>query len=164
MKRLLSFLFCLLMLFGCACAKQDVYRHPDFTASLPEPFKPVDSVSMVCFAPYGDPLLSSSITYYVTEPNWYFDSFTKDDYEESLKTLCQYESLTVTDAHACRVDGFDAYRISCKVLLEQGTHDLILYAVNGGKTYFFTLFNREGDNYIEAFDAMMSTLHVTEEQ
>ena len=164
MKRLLSLFFCLLLLFGCSGEPKNVFRNSDFTAVLPEPFAPVDSVSMVCFAPYGDPLLSSSITYYVTEQNWYFDSFTKDDYEDALKALCQYESLTVADAHTCRVDGFKAYRISGKVLLEQGTHDLILYAVNGGKTYFFTLLNREGDDYIGAFDAMMSSLRFTEGQ
>lgn len=162
MKRLLPLLLSLIIVLGCAGTAQNVYRHPAFTASLPEPFEPVEDVSIVCFAPYGDPLLSSSITFSATEKNWYFDSFSKGEYEESLQSICQYESLTVEQVTPCRVDGFDAYRIACNVLLEQGTHDLIIYAVNAKQTYFFTLLNRDSDDYIGAFDSMMSAMQITE--
>lgn len=162
MKRLMPFLLCLFLLIGCAVSAQNTYHHPAFTASLPASFEPVDTASIVCFAPHGNPQLSSSITFYATEQNWYFDSFSVEEYEDALQTICGYESLSVDQIKPCRVDGFEARRISCKVLLEQGTHDLILYAVNAGQTYFFTLLNRESDDYIAAFDAMMSTIQFTE--
>ena len=129
---------------------------------MPEPFEPVANTSVICFAPYGDPLLSSSITVSSTELNWYFDSFTKDEYEESLKALCGYETLTIESFDNCRVGGFDARRIACRVSIDQGTHDLILYVVNADRTYLFTLLNREGDDYISAFDTMISSLRFTE--
>lgn len=162
MKRLFPVLLALVLLFGCSGSAQNSYRHSAFSASLPEPFEPVENTSVVCFSPYGDPLLSSSITYNATELNWYFDSFTKDEYEQALKTLCGYESLSVTQIETKRVDGYDARRIACKVQIDQGMHDLILYAVNADRTYFFTLLNREGDDYIAAFDDMMSTISLTE--
>ena len=129
---------------------------------MPEQFEQVENTSVTCFAPYGDPLLSSSITVSTTELNWYFDSFTKSEYEEALKTFCGYEMLTVDRFEDTRVDGCDARRIACKVSIDQGTHDLIIYAVNADRTYIFTLLNRDGDNYISAFDTMMSTLRFTE--
>ena len=162
MKRLFPVLLVLIFLFGCSDGVPNAYRHAAFTASIPEPFEPVDSVSIVCFAPYGDPLLSSSITYSSTESNWYFDSFTTNEYAHELKTLCGYEELSLEQVETKRIDGYDARRIACKVHIDQGTHDLILYAVNAYQTYIFTLLNREGDDYISAFDEMMSALDLTE--
>jgi hypothetical protein len=159
MKRALPLLLCIFLLFGCS-AKQSgsIYEHSLFTVSLPETFKPVKTDSMICFAPYGDPLLSSSITYYTTELNPYFDDFTDREYEEALQKTCGYESLSLVSVVSCKVDGNDTKRIACKVQIDQGTHDLIVYAVDGDRTYFFTLLNREGDPYIEAFDTMMQTI------
>lgn len=162
MKRLLPILLCLLLLFGCGKAVQNAYHGAAFSASLPEPFEQVENTSVTCFAPYGDPLLSSSITVSTTELNWYFDSFTKSEYEEALKAFCGYEMLTVDRFENARVDGCDARRIACKVSIDQGTHDLIIYAVNADRTYIFTLLNRDGDNYVSAFDTMMSTVRFTE--
>ena len=164
MKRLIPVLLCLLLLFGCTGVAKGAYRNSYFSAALPEPFEPVENTSVICFAPYGDPLLSSSISFYATEANWYFDSFTEAEYADSLSSLCGYESLSLVGLRSCRVDGFDAKRIACKVQIEQGTHDLILYAVNADRTYFLTLLNREGDSYIDAFDAMMDSLHFAEKQ
>lgn len=162
MKRLLPCLLGLLLLCGCAGPTQNEYHNGFFSAALPEPFEPVADSPVVCFAPYGDPLLSSSITVSITELNWYFDSFTKEEYEESLKALCGYQALTVDRFEDARVDGFNARRIACKISIDQGTHDLILYAVSADRTYLFTLLNREGDDYIDAFDAMLSTVRFTE--
>jgi len=162
MKRILPVLICVLLLVGCVSASDSLYRHPAFTVSLPEPFEPVGQSGVVCFAPYGDPLLSSSVTFSVTELNWYFDSFTEEEYEESLRTLCGYETLSVVSLDKCSVDGNAAHRIACKVQIDQGIHDLIVYAIQADRTYIFTLLNREGDPYISAFDSMMSTLHLTE--
>lgn len=162
MKRLFPCLLCLLMLFGCVKTAQNAYRGDFFTASLPEPFEPVGDASVICFAPYGDPLLSSSITVSSTELNWYFDSFTKEEYEEALDAFCGYETLTLDKFENTRVDGYDARRIVCQVSIDQGTHDLIIYAVSADRTYLFTLLNREGDDYVSAFDTMMSTVHITE--
>lgn len=163
MKRLLPCLLCLILLFGCVKAVQNTYRGDGFTAVLPEPFEPVKDTAVICFAPYGVPLLSSSITVSVTELNWYFDSFTKEEYEESLKASCGYETLTVKGLETCRVGGFDARRIICKVRIDQGSHDLIICAVNADRTYLFTLLNREGDNYVSAFDAILSSVVFTED-
>ena len=162
MKRILSLLLCLLLLLGCNGAIGTAYRNAAFTASLPAPFEPVDNVSIVCFAPYGNPLLSSSITFYTTELNWYFDTFSEDEYTEAVQTLCGYESLSVDQVETCRIDGFDARRIACTVQIDQGTHNLILYAVNADRTYFFTLLNRDCDDYVASFDEMMKTVHFTE--
>ena len=162
MRRLLPWLLCLLLLFGCGKLEHTEYQNDFFSASLPDSFEPVANSSIICFAPYGDPLLSSSITFSVTEQNWYFDSFVKGEYEESLKVLCGYESLTVDRLDNTRVGGYDAHRIACKVSIDQGMHDLIIYAVNADRTYLFTLLNREGDDYISAFDTMLSTLRFSE--
>ena len=164
MKRFLPFLLCLLLLFACKPKLQNnVYRHSLFTVSLPEHFEPVENQSILCFAPYGDPLLSSSITYYATELNPYFEDFSKEEYEHALREQCGYESLTLESVESCRVDGFSAKRIACKVTIDQGTHDLIIYAVNSYSTYIFTLLNREGDSYIDAFDTMMKSIQFTKQ-
>ena len=162
MKRLLPLLLCALLLLGCSAAVQNAYHCAAFTASLPEPFEPVRSSSVICFAPYGDPLLSSSITYSATELNWYYDTFTKEEYAQELKSLCGYESLTVEQINETRVDGYHARRIACKVQIDQGSHDLIIYAVNADRTCFFTLLNREGDDYMAAFDTMIYSIDLKE--
>lgn len=162
MKRFVLLVLCLILLLGCTAAPQRMYHHPYFSVLLPEPFEPVDNASAVCFAPYGDPLLSSSVTFSSTELNWYFDSFTKEEYADALQTLCGYETLTIERIENCRIDGHDAQRVSCKVQINQGTHDLILYAISADKIYFFTLLNREGDSYIQDFDSMMATVRLTE--
>ena len=164
MKRLIPFLLCVILLTGCVKTAQNTYRGDFFSAALPETFEPVGNSSVLCFAPYGDPLLSSLITFSATEQNWYFDSFTEQEYEEALKQLCGYEALTVVGFDQCSVGGYDAHRIACKVSIDQGTHDLILYTVNADRTYLFTLLNREGDNYISAFDTMLSSVRFTEEK
>lgn len=164
MKRVLPFLLCLLMLVACKPQPQgNVYHHSLFTASLPEHFELVKDQPILCFATYGDPLRSSSITFYSTELNPYFDDFTKEEYEQSLRELCHYEDLTLETVESCSVDGFSAKRIVCKVGIDQGTHDLIVYAVHAYSTYFFTLLNREGDPYVDAFDSMMKTIQFTKQ-
>ena len=163
MKRLLLCLLCLLLLSGCAQSIKNTFQGDTFSASIPKPFEPVADSSVVCFAPYGDPLLSSLITVSATELNWYFDSFTEEEYAESLNTSCGYETLTVVRFENARVGGYDARRIACKVSIDQGTHDLIIYAVSADRTYFFTLLNREEDDYVSDFDVMMSTVRFTED-
>lgn len=162
MRRVILCLLCPILLLGCAKLSQNVYHGDYFSAALPEPFEPVADSSVICFAPYGDPLLSSSVTFSATERNWYFDSFTEEEYEESLKALCGYESLKVVRFEQQYVGGYDARRIACKVSVDQGVHDLIIYAVNADRTYLFTLLNRDSDDYISAFDSMISTVRFTE--
>ena len=158
MKRAAAILFAFLLLAGCASPVGNRYVSDVFEAELPETFERVQSADIVCFAPYGDPLLSSSITFCTTELNWYFDSFTESEYESALKALCGYESLQLTDVKDLTVDGNPARRIACRVAIDQGTHDLILYAISYDQTYFFTLLNRDTDSYVDAFDHMMDTL------
>lgn len=158
MKRVILVLCAVLMLFGCTKNASNRYTSSVFDAVLPESFERVATADIICFAPYGDPLLSSSITFYTTELNWYFDTFTAEEYEQAMQTLCGYEALTLSEIQDCRVDGFDAKRIACKVQIDQGMHDLILYAVHADHTYFFTLLNRETDSYIDAFDEMIRTI------
>ena len=156
MKRVAVLLLSLLFLVGCKAAPANAFENSYFIAVLPEPFEQVLNTSAICFAPYGDPLLSSSITFCSTELNWYFDSYTAEEYENALVSLCGYESLTDVEVTACRIDGYDARRIACKVQIEQGTHDLIIYAISADRTYFMILLNREGDGYIDEFDSMMN--------
>ena len=158
MKRAVTILIAILLLAGCASVSGSRYVSDAFEAELPETFERVQNVDIVCFAPYGDPVRSSSITFYTTELNWYFDSFTEAEYESALKELCGYESLILTDVKDVSVDGNPAKRIACQVAIDQGTHDLILYAVSYDQTYFFTLLNRDTDSCIDAFDHMMDTL------
>ena len=137
------------MLFGCTKNASNRYTSSVFDAVLPESFERVATADIICFAPYGDPLLSSSITFYETELNWYFDTFTEEEYESALQALSGYESLLLKELRSCTVDGFDAKRIACEVTMEQGTYDLIVYAIQGEQTYFFTLLNRDTDAYPE---------------
>lgn len=163
MKRLLPLLLCLFLLIGCIKSTGNEYSNAAFTAILPDTFEPLENVSIVCFAPHGNPLLSSSITYASTELNWYFDRFTEAEYAEELSALTGYESLVLESVEPCKVDGCDARRIACKVVIEQGTHDLIVYAISADRLHIFTLLNREGDSFVAPFDAMMKTLGFTEE-
>ena len=163
MKRFLPLLLCILMLIGCRpVSAGNVYRHALFTVSLPDTFEPVKTEAIACFAPYGDPLLSSSITCYTTELNPYFDDFSIEEYADALRSSCGYASLELKSVDSVKIDGYAAKRIACKVGIDQGIHDLIVYAVNGDRTYFFTLLNREGDSFIEAFDSMMKSVQFTE--
>lgn len=164
MKRLLVLLLCLFLFVGCKTSNNEAYQNASFSVVLPDNFRPVENTSVVCFAPYGDPLLSSSVTFYATELNWYFDSFTVEEYADALSSLCGYDSLSVEDIAVCRTDGHDARRIACRVQIDQGTHDLIIYAINADRCYFMILLNREGDSYIGDFDAMMNSFHLKGKQ
>ncbi len=158
MQQLFAFLLCIAPLTGCAATAADRYVCGLFEADLPESFEPVPGTPILCFAPMGDPVRSSSVTCYTTERNWYFDSFTQEEYETALRSLTGYETLSVNDIASCRVDGCNAKRIACSVGIDQGTHDLILYAIESDQTYIFTLLNRDTDSYIDAFDDMMRSL------
>lgn len=160
MKRILSILLILVFFIACSSAAGTLYRHPSFTAELPAPFEPVKNLKMTCFAPYGDPLHSSSITFYTTELNWYFDKFTEQEYRDALIELTGYESVTLNGMESVQVDGNAACRIACTVTIDQGEHDLVVYAIDADRICFFTLLNREGDSYIDAFDQMMKTIHL----
>ena len=163
MKRTLPFLLCLVLLAGCSVSTGQQFEHPYFSASIPEPFQICSSAdSVLCFAPYGDSLHSSSITFYTTEKNWYFDRFTDEEYASNLKALCGYEELTLIAVDNCKIDRFKGKRIHCQVQIDQGMHDLIIYAIDAEQTTFFTLLNREGDSYIDAFDSMMKTVRFKE--
>lgn len=162
MKRLIA-LFCILILFlGCASSSGNRFVCTAFEADLPQGFRPVANANILCFAPLGDPLYSSSITYYTTELNWYFDSFTEQEYETALRDLCGYETLVLKEMRKTSVDGNDAMRLACKVAVDQGEHDLIIYAVQTDQTCFFTLLNRDTDSYVEPFDEMMKTIDLKE--
>ena len=159
MKRFLIIVCALVLLCSCRAASNR-FSSSVFDADLPETFRQVSDADILCFAPYGDPLRSSSITFYSTELNWYFDTWTESEYASALGELCGYDALSVNGLQSCRVDGYDARRIACKVLLDQSEHDLIIYAIHADHTYFFTLLNRESDSYIEPFDAMMKTINL----
>ena len=162
MKRFLPLVLCVLLLLGCKGASKNAYSNAYFTADLPDAFEPVDNVPILCFAPHGDPLLSSSITFSSTELNWYFDDFTEAEYATALQTMTGYASLTAESVESVRVDGCSARRIACKVAIDQGTHDLIVYAVSSDQIYLFTLLNRDTDDYVGAFDEMMRSIRFTE--
>lgn len=161
MKRLLPLLLCLLVLLGCAGGSGQNFKNAMFSATIPEPFTRAENAGILCFAPQGDPLRSSSITVYTTELNWYFDEYSEKEYADALSQMTGFESLTVSGMRSCKVDGFDARRIACKVRIDQGTHDLILYVVSADEIYVFTLLNRDTDNYIDAFDSMMDSVSFT---
>ena len=158
-KRFLPCLLLIVLVLGCASAGGQRYQGALFDANLPEGFAPVANAQVLCFAPHGDPVLSSSITCYTTESNWYFDRFTDDDYAQAL---CDagYEIVAIEDVKPCKVDGFDARRISCQIEIDQITHTLIVYAVSADRTYFFTLLNQNGDDYVQPFDEMMQTVRL----
>lgn len=160
MKRLWILLLAAVLLLGCGGKAGNRYSSSVFDATLPDAFEPVGQAGITCFAPHGDPLLSSSITFYSTELNWYFDQFTESEYESALKELCGYESLNLRRIEHVKVDGYDAHRLDCSVQIDQGTHDLIIYAVNADHTYFFTLLNRDTDSFVGAFDEMMKTIRI----
>ncbi len=164
MKRALVLLLAALLVFGCGVPASNRYVSDVFEADLPDSFERVPNADILCFAPYGDALRASSITVYTTELNWYFDSFDAAEYETALMELCGYESLTLNDVQSCRVDGNPAKRIACKVEIDQGTHDLILYAVSAERTYFFTLLNRDSDSFVAPFDQMMQSLRLKGQQ
>ena len=157
-KQFLPLLLVLCLLIACA-PKGNVYHGTLFDATMPDGFAPVENAGMLCFAPNGDPLLNSSITFYTTEPNWYFDRFTDEDYQNALIDA-GYPIVSFDGVTACRIDSYEARRIECRVQIDQGEQMLVVYAVSSYKTYFFTLLNRDGDRYIEPFDAMMKTVHL----
>ena len=159
MKRLLlPLLLAALLLFGCAGVSAERYEHPLFEATLPIGFEPVRDANMLCFAPHGDPLHGSSITFYTTELNWYFDRFTDADYADRIAAETGYEHIVADSVRDCKVDGYDAKRIAYRVTVDQTEMDLIVYAVSADRICFFTLLNAGTDAYIPAFDEMMQTL------
>ena len=158
MKRIIAVFITLIILIGCASVDTNVYQHALFDVVLPDGFERVLDAGVLCFAPHGDPLLSSSITFYMTELNWYFDRFTDTDYETALRDQCGYEDLTVESVQPCRIDGYEGRRVACKVAINQGVHDLIIYIIQADQCYIFTLLNRDTDTYVDAFDSMMKTI------
>lgn len=158
MKRIVVLFITILLISGCATISRNAYQNEFFSVELIDGFEPVSDTGILCFAPHGDPLLSSSISFYRTELNWYFDRFDQQDYQTALCELCGYETVDVVNMESCRINGYDARRIACKVSVEQGVHDLIIYVINAKETYIFTLLNRDSDTYIESFDTMMKSI------
>ena len=162
MRRLFPVLLAIILLCGCGSTGPNRYENSLFSVSLPDGFEPIDDVPILCFAPYGDPLLSSSVTVITTELNWYFDDFSEDEYVRAIQSISGFEAIDVKQIDLLKVDGYPARRIACSVQIDQGTHDLILYAISADRTYFFTLLNRHGDDYVASFDSMIQTIRFTE--
>lgn len=158
-KRLLPLFLILILLCGCAGSGDRTYSGTWFDAELPDGFREVRGSQVLCFAPNADPLRSSSITCYATESNWYFDRFTEADYEQALRDA-GYEIISFGQVQALKIDRCEARRIDCQVEIDQGRHDLIVYAVSADRTYFFTLLNRDSDSYVQPFDDMMQTVRL----
>lgn len=160
MKRIIILFITILFLTGCASTGRNAYQNEFFSAEMIDGFEQVSDTGILCFAPHADPLLSSSVSFYRTELNWYFDRFDQQDYQEALSTLCGYESIDVVDMQTCRIGGYDARRIACKACIDQGVQDLIIYVIQANETYIFTLLNRDTDTYVEAFDTMMKSIRL----
>lgn len=161
--RVLILLVLSLVLLGCSqITDANLYEHPRFSASLPDGFKRIENANIVAFAPLGDPVLSSSITFYTTELNWYFDSFSDEEYANLIDSYTGYRDAAFVSKTDLRVDGHKAHRAEYTVKVDQGTHELILYAIEADMLYFFVLLNLDTDSYIEAFDQMMNTIEIHE--
>ena len=64
MKRAAVLLLILLLLSGCASAGGNTYSDACFSATLPDGFTRVTNASILCFAPHGNPMRASSITWF----------------------------------------------------------------------------------------------------
>lgn len=158
------FLACMLLLaFGCEM-RSPSYRHPNFSCQLPDGFQSVSNANMVCFAPNGDPVNSSNITFYCTELNWYFDEFSDEEYENLLRAYGSYEDVQFVSKESVRVDGHKAHRVEYRVSINGGLHSLVFYAVSSDMLLFFTLLNIGEDSYVQSFDKMMETIEIYEMQ
>lgn len=167
MKRICILLLIVCLAFGSfGCHKQPkgetVYAHERFSAALPDGFVRCENANMVAFAPGGDPVRNSMITFYATDLNWYFDSYGEDEYAAALAQYAGFDTYELVSVTPCTVNGYNAQRVECSVYLDQGTHTLVLYALEADMLYLFTLLNRDTDDYVDDFDAMMSTIVIHE--
>ena len=165
MKRILSLLLGLILLVSVGCvvpSGETVYEHPRFTATLPDSFKRVQDANIVAFAPLGDPVFSSSITFYTTELNWYFDSFSVEEYANLITEYTDYQNASFVSKTDLKIDGYHAHRAEYSVQVDQGRHQLILYAIQADMLYFFVLLNLDTDSYVKPFDQMMETIQIHE--
>lgn len=165
MKRAVTLLLACFLLFGAGCQISDaLYEHPIFACQLPDGFAPVPNANMVCFAPNGDPVNSSNITFYCTELNWYFDEFTDEEYENFLVEYSSYEDVRLVSRESVRIDGHKAHRVEYLVAIDGTPHSLVFYAVSSDMLLFFTLLNVGDDAYVQPFDEMMETIEIYEVQ
>ncbi|MDO4564139.1 MAG: hypothetical protein Q4C04_00805 [Clostridia bacterium] len=159
MKRLLLLLLCLLFALGCS-APEGAYRHARFALVLPEGWERVREDGAVCFAPNGDPVRNSNIVFYATDKNYYFQTFDESDYMAYVSAYDTYEDIEVSDFETLRLDGWDAHRVTFFAVADQAQIQIILYAVDADMTYFFVLFEMEGDEVAASFDAAMQNVKI----
>ncbi|HPF54533.1 MAG TPA: hypothetical protein PLM48_07800 [Clostridia bacterium] len=163
MRRTTLLLLCCLLavmsVTGCVSG-DNVYEHKCFTADLPDGFERTNEDGIVCFAPNGSAARQSSITFSITEKNYYFDELTREDYIDYVTEYLGYDECELVEFSSVRVDGYKAHRVLYSVALDQGEHSLCLYAVDADKAYFFVLLEREEDDCMGEFDHMMDTIEL----
>ncbi|MCL2696235.1 MAG: hypothetical protein FWE69_07920 [Clostridiales bacterium] len=156
MKRYLILLLALICLTGCAAKDGTTHEHPRFSITLPDDWDRVDTDGAVCFAPNGRPEKSDNIVFYVTEKNYYFSDFTREDYATQVKRNTGCTTLTNAELTHTRVDGWRAHRVTFDTKLSGKAASIVLYAVDADMTYFFILLDLGGQT--EMFDAAMRTV------
>ena len=150
-----------LLLAGCGSSLGGTaYSHARFSITLPEGWERTDDTNVLCFAPNGNPVRSSQLTVSLTQKNYYFSKLTAEEYATGILQNSQYEDLSLVSFEKTCVNGFDAHRVAFKVTLEQGEHDLILYAVDSYSCYFFSFLCREEDDLVSTVDAMMDSVRL----
>ncbi|MDO4543675.1 MAG: hypothetical protein Q4C01_03895 [Clostridia bacterium] len=161
MKRTLAvvLILCLLSALGCS-GNSEAYRHERFELVLPEGWERADEAGVVCFAKNGDPVRSSSIIFYATDKNYYFDTFDGSDYSGYVNQLAEYELISLVDFSETTLDGWNAHRIVYSASIDMSPINIIMYAVDADMSYFFILFEMEGDNLAEKFDSAMEDVKI----
>ena len=156
MKRYGVFTLCmglaLLCLAGCGANGGTVHEHARFSLTLPEAWDRIDTEGSVSFAPLGEPVGGASIVFYVTEKNYYFSSFTQEDYAGNVKEFTGYDTLSDVTFSEARVNGWDAHRVAFAAKLNGKAASIVLYAIDAHQTCFFILLDAGADSYADMFD------------
>lgn len=162
MKRIFLILLSILsILFLCGCASHNqAYEHERFTLVLPDGWSRVDTDGVVCFAKNGSPVRSSSIVFYATEKNYYFDTFEFEDYAAHINTYSQYEQISANDFSKLKIDGWNAHRVTYNAVVDQSPVVITMYSIDADMTYIFALMEVEGETYQSEFDDAMSNIKI----
>lgn len=162
MRRILIAMLAVLVLL-CGCnGTTNAYEHERFTIDLPDNWQRTADMGVVAFAKDGVASDKASITFYATEKNYYFETFTQEQYNYYAQVMELFDEGAVVDTfEELKINGWNAHRVAYSGTVDSINVRLVLYSIDADMTYIFTLLQPIGaEDVIASFDNAMKTVKI----